>query len=131
MKQNKIIKIILIIFFFVFTIFVVYKNILWKKYMKEDISQTIGKVESFEFGAKVNPWLKYSYKVKNKVYSGVYDILSKNYRDSLNYYYSIENKFFLVKYNKYHPSYSRIILTKPIADSLVPPDLYKSLHHYH
>ena len=131
MKQNKILKIILIIFFFAFTIFVVYKNILWKEYMSKDISYTIGMVESLNFGGKVSPWLDYSYVVRNKKYLGTFDISSKNYRDSLNYYNSIQNKFFLVKYNKYHPSYSRIILSKPVADSLVTQELRKSLKQHH
>ncbi|MDT7828476.1 hypothetical protein RQM65_07365 [Pricia sp. S334] len=84
------------------------------EYRKWDIErnshQTIAQVNGYLRGTKTGPSLKYFYRDNDSKYDGSIYIESEKYP-------AYKNRFFIVNYSAENPSWSEILLSRPVTDT--------------
>lgn len=94
----------------------------YSNYFRDDRIEkryTIGEINHFQGGAKTSPFFEYSYNVGSKSYSEKFYIngeLRKKKSSELKNYLK---KRFYVHYVLEDPSYSKLLIEKPINDSVI------------
>ncbi|WP_101023068.1 hypothetical protein [Salegentibacter salinarum] len=94
----------------------------YSNYIGDDRTEkryTVGEIDHFQGGAKTSPFFEYSYNVGSKSYSDKFYIngeLRKKKSSELKKYL---NKRFYVLYVLEDPSYSKLLIEKPVIDSLL------------
>jgi len=112
MKKKIILNSILIIGIFIFVYYTFSLITERRELLSKNYNFAIGKVTSFEVGAKVSPWLAYEFEVNSKRYYGTYSIDYNKIKNPNTYV----NKYFLVKYSTVKPKYNEINLNSPITN---------------
>lgn len=113
------IVILLFIIFFIYTaVDTTVRDNVWSN---SDQNYTIGVIQRYQHAGKSPPWFEYSYRVKDEVFANRHSILSEIGLLSIEQRKAFVGQRYYVKYVEGDPSYSKLLMEKPVPDSVEQP----------